>query len=192
VPSGVGYVAAISLGTTSGTLTTLDNPAPFLLNGIFWGGMRTVPFMSAGSTAYAQVRVWDSTVSSSYDEAVALGAKHGTSAVFQVQLGGGIIPPGSLNLMQSFALQAGTGLKGHGSLPISSVPTTLSQFSRTDGEVSFVLTGPVGVAYAIETSTDLQHWTVAGYVLNNSGALRFVDRDLTTGARFYRARIAGP
>jgi hypothetical protein len=192
VPSGAGYVAAISVGATPGTLTTLDNPASFIGAGVFWGGMRTVPFMSPGSTAYAQVRVWDFTVSSSYDEAVALGAKHGTSAVFQVHLGGGIIPPGLLNAMQSFALHAGTGLKGHRSLQISSVPTSLSQFSRTESEASFVLTGPVGVAYAIETSTDLQQWTVVGYVLNNSGAIRFSDRDSAGRSRFYRARMTGP
>jgi hypothetical protein len=189
VSAGAGFVASLAVGATPGGLTVLPNSASFILPGRFLGGTRTVPFISPGFVASAQVRVWDSTISSSYEEAVALGARHGTSAVFQITLGGGIIPPGSLSLMKSFSLSAGTGVKSRKSLSSTTASASLARVSASSDSLSFLMRGTIG-AYAIEASSNLDDWAVVGYVLNNSGAVRFEESGMVSrGRRFYRARF---
>jgi hypothetical protein len=193
VPGGTGYVAAIFMGLDSNALTQVGSPAGFVFfPGRFNGGIRTVPFATVGQTVFAEVRVWNLTVSSTYEEAVALGGKHGSSGLFQVTLGGGVVPPGLLFGMHSFALEAGTGIVGRRKLQSASGATvTLAGLSRSNGETSFVLASPAGAALVVEASTDLVNWVVVGQIVNNPGAVKFVDG---SGAnhRFYRARIANP
>ncbi len=193
VPGGTGYVAAVFMGLESDALTQVGTPAGFLFfPGRFNGGIRTVPFATAGQTVFAEVRVWNLTVSSTYEEAVALGGKHGSSGIFQVTLGGGIALPGQLFGMNGFSLEAGTGIVGRRKIQSASGATvTLAGMSRANGETSFVLASPAGAALVVEASTDLVNWVVVGQMVNNSGAVKFVDES-AGGHRFYRARIANP
>ena len=194
LPNSNGYVAAVFVGTQSNALSMVGGSAVFIVPGRFLGGLRTVPSASVGQTVFAQVRVWDSKVSSTYEEARALGSKHGESPVFQLALGGGITPPPSLNAMPGFALEAGTGVVGRRKLKsLSSAPPRMAALSRSNQGTSFVLAGTAGSTYAIEASSDLVNWTVLGYAVNTSGAMKFSDPDsVANGRRFYRSRLIAP
>jgi predicted short-subunit dehydrogenase-like oxidoreductase (DUF2520 family) len=94
--------------------------------------------------------------------------------------------------MHSFSLEAGTGIVGRRKIQSASGATvTLGGLSRSNGETSFVLASPAGSALVVEASTDLVNWVVVGQIVNNPGAVKFVDE---SGAnhRFYRARLANP
>jgi hypothetical protein len=197
VPVGMGYVAAIFVGVQSNSLSLLGGSAGFISSGRFFGGTRTVPFASAGSTVYAQVRVWDSTIGSTYDEVRALGGRHGASEIFQVTLAGATIPPSppsDIDAMSGFSLTAGTGLAGSPKTSsVGSTQTKLGAFSRSGGANTFVLSGQAGATFAVEGSTDLVNWTLIDHVVNNSGAVKFVDESApSAGRRFYRARLVSP
>jgi hypothetical protein len=194
VPAGAGFVAALYVGTNSDSLAPVGGTAVFVVPGRFLGGTRSVPFIAPGQQAQIQVRVWNSTVGATYEEAVALGGQHGASSVFSVTLGGGITPPPSLNIMPSFSLTAGTGVVGRRKI-LSANPASvmLSSFNRSAGTNSFILTGTPGATLAIEVSTDLVNWTVADYVINSSGAQTYLDQTAgSSGQRFYRARVIAP
>jgi hypothetical protein len=191
IPAGAGYVALMYAGDDTNSLAAVGGTAGFLATGRFFGGTRTIAAISPGNVAYVQVRVWDSAISSSYEEAVALGGKHGASSVFPVTLGGGIIPPALLTAMHSFSLEAGTGVAPRRKLPTAtSAPSRIANVTRSQQGTSLLITGPVGVTYIIEASSDFLSWTPIGQVLNNSGAVNFVDDENSPGAqRFYRARV---
>ena len=194
LPNGNGYVAAVFVGTQSNALAMVGGTSGFVVPGRFYGGTRHVSAVAPGQTVFAQVRVWDSRVSATYEEARALGSKHGVSSVFQLLLGGGIMPPPSLNAMPEFALEAGTSVVGRRKvLSVSSARPRIAALSRSQQATSFVLTGTPGSTYAIEASTDLLNWSVLGYVVNTSGALKFSDPNPgATGRRFYRAKLVAP
>ncbi len=194
LPSGTGYVAAVYVGASSNILAAVGGPAGFVVPGRFLGGTRTVPFIPAGQPAFVQVRVWDARVSATYEEALALGAKRGASPVFSITLGGGLIPPTSLQAMPSFAVEAGTGVVGRRKVGVASgAQAKLNGLQRTSDVTQFILSGPAGATYAIEVSPDLVNWTLVNYVVNNTGAVRFTD-DSGDGfaRRFYRARFVSP
>jgi hypothetical protein len=194
VPTGAGFVAALYAGTNSDGLLPVGGTAVFVVPGRFLGGTRSVPLIAPGQQAQIQVRVWNSTVAATYEEAVALGGQHGASSVFSVTLGGGIMPPPSLSTMPSFSLTAGTGVAARRKI-LSANPASvmLSSFNRSGGAYSFILTGTPGATLAIEVSTDLVNWTVADYVINSSGAQTYLDQMAgPSGQRFYRARVIAP
>ncbi len=195
VPAGAGFVATLHAGSASNALTAVaGGPAAFITPGRFLGGIRTLPSVPPGQMAFVQVRVWDSAVAATYDEALALGARRGESPVFNVMLGGGVIPPASIYTMPSFALNAGTGVQSRRGVQLTSTaPTRIEGFSRSAAGVSFVVSGPPGAAFAIEVSSDLSNWTLLEHVVNNTGALKFNDAAAVSQAtRFYRARLVGP
>ncbi len=194
VPSGEGYLAALYVGSQASNLTQVGGTAGFIAPGRFFGGTRSVSFMAPGQIAQVQVRVWDSKVSSTYEEAVALGAVHGASPVFAHLLAGGVTPPYTLSSMPGFSLQPGTGAEARRGLKLAdAVPIQLSKISRSGHTASFVLSGAAGATFAIESSSNLADWTTLGHVVNNSGAVRFVDPNAPAGeTRFYRARLINP
>jgi hypothetical protein len=194
VPTGAGYLAALFVGSQADNLTQVGGTAVFVAPGRFFGGTRNVPFMSAGQTAQVQVRVWDSNVSATYEEAVALGAVHGASPVFEHLLAGGVTPPRTISSMPSFSLQPGTGVVARrSSKSAESIPTRLNAFARSGSSAAFVLSGSAGATFVIEISGDLMYWSTLTYVVNNSGAVKFVDTEAPAGVtRFYRARLVNP
>jgi hypothetical protein len=193
LPAGAGFVASLSVGSESNSLVPVAGNALFIIPGRFLGGILVVPGLTAGQTVHAQVRVWDSTVSAGYEEAVALGARHGASPVFDVTVGGSIVPPGSLTNMPSFSLEpGGVAAAKRRVVRLSGIPTNLRNVSRARASTTFVLSGAAGVMYAIETSADLETWTVLDYVINNSGAVVVSDTPSGETRRFYRARAINP
>jgi hypothetical protein len=194
VPAGTGYVAAIYVGLQSNELSVAGAAAPFIVPGRFLGGTRYVPEATAGQTVLAQVRVWDSKISSSYSEAVGLGARHGESAVFQLTLGGSIIPPAVLTPMPSFTLVSGTAVAARRkSLSGNTVRSKIASLSRSNDVNTLVISGPVGSLLAIEASSDLAEWSVIDYLPNNSGVVKLNDpRPAGTPQMFYRARVVNP
>lgn len=75
---GAGFSAQLQLADG----TNVGAPAPFLANGLFSGGSRTIAGVASGAQATLQVAVLD-----------AGGATIGTSDSFTVTLGGGGVPP---------------------------------------------------------------------------------------------------
>jgi hypothetical protein len=194
VPTGSGFVAALYAGTNSNSLVAVGGTAVFILPGRFLGGSRSIPFINPGQSAHLQVRVWNSAVAATYEEAVALGGQHGASPVFTLTLGGGLIPPPPTYAMPSFSLNAGTGVAPRRKIQsIGAAPVALSGFRRSGGACNFILTGTPGATLAVEVSTNLVNWSVVDYVVNASGAMAFEDASAgSSGQRFYRARTIAP
>ena len=94
---GAGFTAQLQLADG----TNVGDPAPFLANGLFSGGARTIDGVAGGSTADLQVFVSN-----------ADGSVTGTSSVITVTLGGGGVPPAppaGLTGLSAFTLSAGAG-----------------------------------------------------------------------------------
>jgi hypothetical protein len=56
-----------------------------------------------------------------------------------------------------------------------------------DGNRLLTFLGNPGVSYSLEGSSDLIEWTPLAELLNNDGALQFIDLDTNTVNKFYRA-----
>src|SRR6185295_17648356 len=69
--------------------------------------LRTFPTVPSGSNAIVQVRAWDGTKGSTYEEARGFGGRFGKSELLTVRLGGGPLPPAQLQDLRNFRLQAG-------------------------------------------------------------------------------------
>jgi hypothetical protein len=93
-----------------GSLSPVGNPTSFLTGGgagHFQGGVITLPDITPGGPADFQVRAWQTLggTITSYDAAVAGGAKFGQSTVFTTVTGGPTPnPPTALVGLQSFSL----------------------------------------------------------------------------------------
>ena len=109
------FVAQIWYSATqTGSFTALtDAPAVFRTGtgAGYWNAgadpSRSIPGIAGGSTAWIQVRVWDSTKGADYATAKAAGSPYGDSNIFSVTLGGAGNPPGVpavLVGLQPFAL----------------------------------------------------------------------------------------
>jgi hypothetical protein len=60
----------------------------------------------------------------------------------------------------------------------------------TDGQSSLLITGPVGLRYLVEGSTNLLNWTWLGSTTNLAGRTQFIDsRAVSLLHRFYRVTI---
>ncbi len=109
------FVANIFYSATqTGSFTAIpDAAAPFRTGtgAGYWNFgadfTRAIPGIAAGSTAWIQVRVWDSTKGADYATAKAAGSPYGDSNTFQLTLGGAGQPPSVpavLAGLQPFAL----------------------------------------------------------------------------------------
>lgn len=190
VPNGGTMVAGLFVSTNENAFEQVGGTATFILPGRFSGGMRFIPGTTAGQTVALQVRVWDTAFGSTYDSATA--GKRGSSAVFNLTLGGGIQPPPALFSMPAFALT----LPGLAAAQVKSTapqPVSLQNLARTDSGWAFAISGTPGATYEIEASTDLVEWkTVAYVVVGELGSVNFDHNDPVVAKRFYRARLANP
>lgn len=79
--------------------------------GYFSGGIREIPWASAGELVSLQVRAWESIAGPTYASAVAAGGLRGESEVFQLTAGGGALSiPGPIGL-KSFSLYGPPSIK---------------------------------------------------------------------------------
>jgi hypothetical protein len=111
------FVANIFYSATqSGSFTAIaDAAAPFRTGtgAGYWNfgtdSSRAIPGIAGGSSAWIQIRVWDSTKGADYATSKAAGSNWGESAAFQVTLGGAGSPPSVpavLAGLQPFTLNA--------------------------------------------------------------------------------------
>ena len=189
------FVVGLFAGGTANDLHLIEPVTSFLtIAGRFNGGTRTIPSSLAGQTVWMQVKVWDRVFGNTFEEALLAGGKSGASRLFQVRLGGSIIPPPSLNAMPGFALSL-PGVPAPfvaASLAVPPAPVVLRRIVPTEVGWTLSLSGPVSAACAIETSSDLLTWNTVAYVVNESGVVDYTDRDRGAGRKFYRVRLVNP
>lgn len=100
--AGSTFVAQLYAGATSGSLVPVGATTPFLVNGFFNGGVRTVTDVAPGASAFFQVAAWEAAAGSDWQEAYNSGGQATISAEFS-NLTGGVgtppTPPGALSNM---------------------------------------------------------------------------------------------
>lgn len=108
--AGSRYLAQLYGGPTEDTITAVGDPLPFR-TGVAAGYIdnssgttRLIPGVPAGGRAFVQVRAWDAEKGSTFEAAAKAGAACGTSPLFSVTTGGGLIPPMPLRGLTSFHL----------------------------------------------------------------------------------------
>jgi sulfur relay (sulfurtransferase) DsrF/TusC family protein len=107
------YQAQLYAGPTVEELMPVGTPRPFLSDFLagYWSAQSVVlPNVGPGQAAFVQVKAWDGTSGTSYEQALAANGKTGASALLQVQAGGEGEPPSfpaDLVGLQSFQLEQG-------------------------------------------------------------------------------------
>ena len=109
---GANYLALLYAGSAADSLQAVGPATAFLTGneaGYFSGGVRAVPGVPLGTSAWLQVRAWDARLGNTYEAVVALGiGGYGQSSLFYTQSGGigGGVPtlPAPLVGLQSFNL----------------------------------------------------------------------------------------
>ncbi len=187
-PASGTLVVGLFAGPGPESLQQIGGTAGFFLPGRFSGGTRSVSGMSAGQTASVQIKVWDSAAGTNYEQAALGGGKIGSSTVFTVVLGGGIMPPPGLSAMPGFSLTL-PGMPAALIPAPSLTPLVLRSVSKSTLGWKLHLTGPTGATLAIETSTNLTDWTPVAYIVNKSGTADYLDKDPTATQRFYRVSL---
>ena len=94
--SGDNYLAQLFAGTSLDDLRPVAGAVPFGSDAAagFWrGGTRNIPFLTPGSVAFLQVRVWETSAGTSFAEAFAAARPVGISTAIQATLGGVGVPP---------------------------------------------------------------------------------------------------
>jgi hypothetical protein len=108
--NGQGFLAQLYGGASIEFLRPVGEPSPFHTGfqaGLFNSKIVVLPGSPPGSDAVIQVRAWDASRGSSYEEARALGGRFGRSDLMAIRVGGGQLPTPQLLSLQSFNLQAG-------------------------------------------------------------------------------------
>jgi hypothetical protein len=142
----------------------------------------TLANVPPGGTAVAQVRAWDATKGSSYEEARALGGRFGKSQILTVSAGGPLFPPPYLIGLQGFSLQAG--------LPRFTSGTVQFVDRLPQGQILWSVTGELGYRYLVEKSIEHSIWQPYVVVTNVTGTVTFKDSGNSGAAVvLYRSRI---
>jgi hypothetical protein len=87
---------------------------------------------------------------------------------------------------------AGSATNGVGALTVASPPLLLTPRTTAGGTFTFTVSGPAGLSYVIEVSTDLQEWAplASGASIATQQA-DFTDAAISkSGSRFYRVRLS--
>ncbi|MBI3413929.1 MAG: immunoglobulin domain-containing protein [Verrucomicrobia bacterium] len=185
--NGSNYVVQLYAGPSVTALKPVGHPIPFRSGfgaGYFTSQLVAVPYVQAGETALAQVRVWEQTKGTSYEEARALGAKFGRSEILQITTGSDQALAQPLVGLTSFSLHAGLPRFNVGSIQLAE--------RHADGAIIWSLQGEPGFRYAVEKSprSDAKVWMPYIVLTNATGTIKFSDYSNSgeeTG--FYRARL---
>jgi hypothetical protein len=194
VPKDGTLVVGLFAGPAPDSLQFMAPAIGFIVPGRFVGGIQTISNTVPNQLVWIQVKVWDSAFGDSYEEATAAGGKRGESELFQVRLGGSVMPPGTLSAMPGFALSQpkSRALRFVAAPASPATPLVLRRLIPSTNGWTLTLTGPTSVTCAIETSADLVKWKTVAYVVNESGIVEFNHGDNSEGRRFYRVRLVNP
>lgn len=91
--AGSAFVAQLYAGATSGSLAPVGGTTPFLVNGFFNGGSRTIPGVAPGSDGFFAVAAWEAAGGSDWQSAQAGGFQYLELVEFQNVTGGVGSPP---------------------------------------------------------------------------------------------------
>ncbi|MBE0541647.1 MAG: hypothetical protein IH623_09700 [Verrucomicrobia bacterium] len=183
--SGSNYLAQLYGGPSLETLRPVSQPSPFLSGfnaGYFLPQIVMLPTVPPWSNAIVQVRAWEMSKGSSYEEARALGGKFGKSALLTVMVGGDVLPPAKLDGLQSFSLLAGQPSFASGIIAFVE--------RQPGGVVVWSHQGEPGYRYVIEKSIRGFEWYPYLVITNVTSTVLFSDH-ASSGAEtvFYRSRI---
>jgi hypothetical protein len=183
--SGSNFLAQLYAGPSLELLRPAGQPTPFRSGnsaGYFYFQIVVLGNVAPNVPAVTQVRAWDGSRGSSYEEARALGGRFGKSAILTVTTGGPFLPPQNLIGLQSFSLQAG--------LPRFTSGTIRFSERLPQNVIVWTLAGEPGYRYLVEKSFRDWVWQPYVVVTNISGTVNFTDSASSgSGTIFYRSRI---
>ena len=107
--AGPRYLAQAYVGASAETVLPVGPAVPFLSGadaGVFTQVDLVLTNVTPGNTAFVQVKAWDSTAGSSYEQAVVNGGQRGASSLLSSPTGGGEIPTPQLAGLTAFSLVA--------------------------------------------------------------------------------------
>lgn len=160
-PLGSGFLGQLYVGASEDKLVAAGSPVPFRNHpttgqgtGYLIAGAVTGP--SIWGDAYCQLRAWDSSGGSSYEQAVAAGKSYGSSGTIRVSTVAEISFPAVLTGLKSFNLQ--------GSLPLTCTLTLAS--SPPQGGFVETTPSPVNGQYGSGAVVTLTAKPAANYQFN--------------------------
>jgi len=181
---GTNFAAQLYAGPTLDSIRALGPPRPFLTGfyaGLFDPVKLVLPTVPWPGEAFVQVRVWETSFGSRYEEARALGGKFGSSEFLRIQVG--LLPePPPLWGLKSFSLQAGR--------PEFTVGRVDLAERHADGSLTWSVTGEAGYLYLIEKQLGDAVWRPLLVITNETGVSQFRDPSAASeNLNLYRARI---
>lgn len=183
--NGSNYLAQLYGGPSLELLRPVGEPSYFLSGfgaGYFYSQIVTLPTVPPGSNAVVQVRAWEGTKGSTYEESRAFGGRFGKSELLTVMVGGGLMPPAELAGLRSFSLQAG--------LPQLTTGKITFAGREPGGIVVWSHTGEPGFRYLIEKSIQGFDWHPYLVITNVTSSATFTDSaNSGSSVTFYRSRI---
>ncbi|HYG24725.1 MAG TPA: immunoglobulin domain-containing protein [Verrucomicrobiae bacterium] len=185
---GPDFLVQLYTGSTPNALHPATQPIEIgsgELAGYFEPPFLSIPDRLAGQTAHVQVRAWDRNKGGTFEEARARGGRTGSSEVQTVVLSSPHVPPGALEGLQSFSLEAGESLLATAKLYCGG--------ELPGGKREWLLVGDVDAQYLVERRTPPNNWENLVVVTNQTGTVTFVDTNASNASvNFYRARILNP
>ncbi len=168
--NGSNFIAQLYAGAVLAELRPVGKPRVFYSGysaGFFEPVFITLPNTAPGSNVFAQVRVWERSYGTTYEEARALGGKFGKSEILYVSTRPAPWPPAGLEGLQSFSLQAG--------LPYFSAGIIHLLRREPQGVAVWSLEGEPNARYVIEKAVQDLVWQPYLVLTNITGTVTFSD-----------------
>jgi len=127
---------------------------PFIIDGLFFVGVMTVPEVPVGGSVNLILRVWHARLGRTYENALPRGEVSFTVA----NLGGGQVPLATLFQDSNFVKLHISTLNG-----CPGPPGPLKLTLMGDGTVQLTSSGSIGFAYSLEGTKDFWDWRFLGY-----------------------------
>ena len=178
-PVGKGVCVQCYSGVSPDYLLPLDVPLLVNSDGVFGPVRLEIYDAQAGTVAYVQLKAWESTAGSSYEEARDVGGKFGSSEVMKITTGLSKEAPASLAGFKSFRLNPGFTAGSGGMFVKGEV--------LADQAPQWIFVGEPGL-YLIERKTPPRDWTPIQLLTNRLGTAVLVETITPSDTTFYRAR----